>query len=100
MANGILIPTSIRIPKLLKKEAYQLIKKGYYSDFSSLVVTALRDEIKEYKKLNSSVKDVREIRQKIWQEYLEKAKGNPKKAAKLMYEEDLKDYEKNPEFWK
>ena len=45
------------------------------------------------------MKDAREIRKRIWKEYLQKAKGSPEKVAKLIYEEDKKQYSKNPEFW-
>ena len=100
MSSVNLIATSVRIPKEVKKEAMKLVKKGYFCDFSSLIVTALRDEIKEHKKLSSSVMDAREIRKRIWKEYLQKANGSPEKAVKLIYEEDKKQYSKNPEFWK
>ena len=94
------VTTSVRMPIILKKEAVKLINKGYYKNLSELMITALRDEIKECKGLTRDVHHIRKIKQQVWNDYLEKAKGNPKKAAKLMYEEDLKSYEEEPKFWK
>ncbi|MFH0986565.1 MAG: ribbon-helix-helix domain-containing protein, partial [Candidatus Micrarchaeota archaeon] len=96
MQNELLVPTSVRLPAKLKDEAETLVKKGYYGNFSDLITAALRDEIKEHKMLSSSVKDVREIRAKIWGDYMKRAGGNSKKAARLMYEEDLKACDGNP----
>lgn len=93
-----MVPTSVRIPKKLKIEAESLVKNGYYGNFSDLVVNALRDEVKEHKMLSSSVKDVRRVRARIWSDYLKKAGNDPRKAAKLMYEEDLKASENDPTF--
>lgn len=93
-------PTSVRIPPKVKKDAEELVKEGYFGNLSRLIVTAVREKVEEYKRLDSSVRDSRKAKAQVWREYLDKAEGSPEKALKIMQREAQEEYESNPGFWR
>ena len=92
------ITTTVRIPSKLKEAADNLIEKGYYKNFSDIMVSGLRYELNEGH-IPLCVKESREGKKAVWSEYLKKGNGDPQKAIKIMQAEDDEAYAKNPDFW-
>ena len=86
------VVTTVRLPAQVKKEAEQLVKKGFFKNFSDVVLAGLRLEIYGHQ--------IRDAREKVWRDYLSQAGGDSEKAAKL-YLKEAKEYQKkHPELFR
>lgn len=93
-------PTSVRIPPRVREEAQKLVEEGYFGNLSQLIVTSLRKKLKEYREMDMSVKESRKAKARLWENYLQKADGDPEKASKMMIKDAQKEYNERPDFWK
>lgn len=93
-----MVTTSVRIPIKIKEEADKLVEEGYFKNMSELVVNGIRNEIKEYSP-SKAVRDIREFRDKTWQDFIKKAGGDKGKAADMCFDE-IKKFEENSELVK
>lgn len=74
---------SVRLPEALLKDAKKTVKHGHYTSLNELIVSGIRSQI--YRFIEPPVaREVRKARDKMWQEYVEKAGGDEDKAFKLM----------------
>lgn len=93
------VTATVRLPKKLKQEADKLVKKGYFKNLSDAMIAGLRHET-EIHRTEDTVREIKEIRKKMWDEYLKKANGDPEKASKIMFREIKKEEAKEPWFYK
>lgn len=90
---------TVRVPSKLKQDAEEIIKEGYFKNFSDILVAGLRQQVQTYKPSNA-VLEGRAARKAVWDYYLKKAKGNAELASKLEFADGKKIEEAEPEFFK
>jgi len=81
-----LVSATVKFPPRLREEALDLVKEGYFKNFSEVAVSGIRRIVQEYH-LSNAAREARQIRDRIWTEFLEKAGDDPGKAADLFNKE-------------
>lgn len=75
---------SFNIPKELKKDGMELVKKGYFDSLDEIVMIGYMKEITSYKKPEFTLES-RANKESIDKKYLLKAHGDEEKAMELYF---------------
>lgn len=79
-----------RIPKKVKDDIEELVEEGYYSSTADFLRDSARKAIREWRGKfekdtppEGTLKQLKDMRKKLWGEAIKEAKGDSYKAAKL-----------------